>query len=68
MQELGSLQAHGLPRTRGTRQIRAEGSHFNQQVLLPAERLIYNETISGVAARLSYRRVSAGQLAVEPVV
>lgn len=29
------------------RQIRAEGSHLNRQMLLPAERFIYSETISG---------------------
>jgi NhaA family Na+:H+ antiporter len=28
------------------REIRAEGSHLNRQVLLPAERFIYSETIS----------------------
>jgi Na+:H+ antiporter, NhaA family len=38
---------HGPARTRGMRQVRAEGSHLNRQVLLPAERFIYNETISG---------------------
>ncbi|MBE0545127.1 MAG: Na+/H+ antiporter NhaA [Verrucomicrobia bacterium] len=30
------------------REIRAEGSHLNRQLLLPVERFIYSETISGV--------------------
>jgi NhaA family Na+:H+ antiporter len=40
-------KTHGPGRTRGMREIRAEGSHLNRQVLLPAERFIYSETISG---------------------
>jgi len=47
MQKPESPKAHGPARTRGMRQIRAEGSHLNRQVLLPAERFIHNETISG---------------------
>ncbi|MFQ3225580.1 MAG: Na+/H+ antiporter NhaA [Lentimonas sp.] len=42
-----STKASGPSRTRGIRQIRAEDSHLNRKVLLPAERFIYNETISG---------------------
>ena len=47
MQEPDSSKAPGPPRTHGMRQIRAEGSRLNRQMLLPAERFIYNETISG---------------------
>lgn len=41
-----SSKKSGPPRTRGMREIRAEGSHIDRQ-LLPAERFIYSETISG---------------------
>lgn len=37
----------GPPRTRGMREVRAEDSPLNREVLLPAERFIYSETISG---------------------
>lgn len=47
MNESESSKASGPPRTRGMREIRAEGSPLNRQVLLPAERFIYSETISG---------------------
>jgi hypothetical protein len=33
-------------------QIRAEGSRLNWQVLLPVERFIYNETISGTLRKV----------------
>lgn len=42
-----SAKASGPPRTRGIREVRALGSPLNRQVLLPAERFIYSETISG---------------------
>jgi NhaA family Na+:H+ antiporter len=38
---------HAPARTRGMREVRALGSPLNRQVLLPAERFIYSETISG---------------------
>ncbi len=38
---------HAPARTRGMREVRALGSRLNRQVLLPAERFIYSETISG---------------------
>ncbi len=47
MTEPDITRTHGPGRTRGMREIRAEGSHLNRQVLLPAERFIYSETISG---------------------
>ena len=47
MPEPESSKAHGPSRTRGMREIRAEASRLNRQVLLPAERFIHNETISG---------------------
>ena len=47
MNESESSKAPGPPRTRGMREVRAEGSPLNRQVLLPAERFIYSETISG---------------------
>lgn len=47
MSEPESPKAFGPPRTRGMRQIRAEDSRLNRLVLLPAERFIYSETISG---------------------
>jgi NhaA family Na+:H+ antiporter len=47
MKELESSKAHGPPRTHGMHQIRAEGSLLHRQVVLPAERFIYNETIGG---------------------
>jgi Na+:H+ antiporter, NhaA family len=42
-----SSLAQGPARTRGIRQIRAEGSRLNRRVLLPAERFLHNEAISG---------------------
>lgn len=47
MKDPETSRTHGPGRTRGKREVRAEGSHLNQQVLLPAERFIYSETISG---------------------
>lgn len=47
MKQAESSKAQSPPRTRGMRQIRAKGSHLDRQVLLPAERFIYSETISG---------------------
>lgn len=47
MNEPESSKASGPPRTRGMREIRAERAHVNRQVLLPVERFIYSETISG---------------------
>jgi NhaA family Na+:H+ antiporter len=47
MKDPETSETHGPGRTRGMREVRAEGSHLNRQVLLPAERFIYSETISG---------------------
>ena len=47
MTEPSPIKPQGPPRTRGMRQIRADGSRFDRHILLPAERFIYNETISG---------------------
>ncbi|HUG12013.1 MAG TPA: Na+/H+ antiporter NhaA [Opitutaceae bacterium] len=47
MNEQESSKVSGPPRTHGMREIRAEGSHLNRQVLLPAERFIHSETIGG---------------------
>lgn len=42
-----SSPSRGPARTRGMRQIRAEDSRLSREVLLPAERFIHSETISG---------------------
>jgi NhaA family Na+:H+ antiporter len=42
-----SSKASGPPRARGIHEIRAPDSALSRQVLLPAERFIYSETISG---------------------
>lgn len=47
MSEPESSEASGPPRSRGMREIRAEGAELNRQLLLPIERFIYSETISG---------------------
>jgi len=47
MKDPETTETHGPGRTRGKREVRAEGSPLNRQVLLPAERFIYGETISG---------------------
>ncbi|MFT5470964.1 MAG: NhaA family Na+:H+ antiporter [Verrucomicrobiales bacterium] len=47
MKDSESSKAPGPARTRGIQEIRAEDSHLDRQVLLPAERFIYNEAISG---------------------
>lgn len=47
MSDPESSKAPGPPRSRGKREIRTESSKRNQQRLLPVERFIYSETISG---------------------
>lgn len=47
MNDPESPKTSGPPRTRGVREIRAEGLHLNRQVLHPAGRFIYSETASG---------------------
>jgi NhaA family Na+:H+ antiporter len=47
MNEPELSKSYGPPRTRGMREIRAEGSQPDRRVRLPIERFIYSETISG---------------------
>jgi Na+/H+ antiporter NhaA len=48
------------------REVRAEGSPLNRQVLLPAERFIYSETISGALLLVcAIVALGVGQLTVE---
>lgn len=48
MSEPETSQTFGPPRSRGISEIRAEGSHLHRRLLLPGERFIYSETISGI--------------------
>lgn len=47
MNEPEPSKTSGPPRTRGMHQVRAPDSPLSREVLLPAERFIYSETISG---------------------
>ncbi|MEE4356182.1 MAG: Na+/H+ antiporter NhaA [Desulfococcaceae bacterium] len=47
MKQSETSKIYGPPRTHGMHQIRAENSTVNRQVMLPAEKFIHNETISG---------------------
>lgn len=48
MNEKETSNTSGPPRSRGMSEIRADGSYLHRRLLLPAERFIYSETISGM--------------------